>query len=421
MNRRSRYGWMALGGLLCLFGLVLVCKIRDGNRASAQETSVDGPPLIELPEPPTSKTKNPSPAPLPPLNEKIGDMPASESKAAPLPPLQGSTEVLPVKSEVPGPAPLPPVGSDPRPILIPASTSPGAPLPPIADKLPSNTPPPPAPTPAPETPAPVPPPSGTAVPPPAPATVSSVPTPSAVKPVKAVEVKIETSAPGEPPLAPNPGPVVTLKLARGETFKSLSRRTLGASERWTDIHKLNPIYKADATIPAGTVVRLPGDACVSDESDTVRPLPVLRPRPAPKAKGVLPLTGTYVVNLDDHKSTLLPKAVLTQLGNCDTILLSPGSDRCLWLTNQAHLDRLSHKLDKSPARAADIKTFKRLYYAQTVKVSIKGGKMTITEKLAQFAGLHQEIVLVGIDDHFEIWDAAVWRKYTQAKKSADTE
>jgi MraZ protein len=255
------------------------------------------------------------------------------------------------------------------------------------------------------------------VPPPAPAPLPPPPKPPEVKvsvqPVK-VEVKDHVD---EPPLAPSPGPVVHYRVAStGETFKTLARKTLGTAERWSDIHKLNPAMKPDVVLAVGTSVRLPGDACVADE-DTVKPLPSLRGKTVPKAKASLPLTGTYPVTLDKNVMTL-PRAILQQLGHCDTVLVSPGSDRCLWLTNQAHLDRLAQKLEKSPARENDKSSFKRLYYAQTVKVPMKDGRVAISDRLATFAGLHEEVVLVGIDDHFEVWDAARWRRYTQARKAA---
>jgi MraZ protein len=207
----------------------------------------------------------------------------------------------------------------------------------------------------------------------------------------------------------------------GETFEAIARHALGSSARWADIHKLNPTLKPDAVIPAGTAVRLPGDACVQDDGEAVRPLPALRPRGKAPGKAPVPLTGTFPVNLDDKKVMTLPRAILAQLGNCDQVLISPGPDRCLWLTNQAHLERLAHKLDQSPAREIDIRVFKRLYYAQTIKTSMKAGRVAIAERLAAFAGLHQEVVLVGIDDHFEIWDAARWRRYTQSKKGTVTD
>lgn len=91
----------------------------------------------------------------------------------------------------------------------------------------------------------------------------------------------------------------------------------------------------------------------------------------------------------------------------------------MWLTNSAHLERLGERLDQSQAHEADVRVFKRLYFAQTEKLTVSSdGRVSIPERLAQFAGLHQELVLVGIDDHFELWDAARWRQYTQQKSAA---
>ena len=138
-----------------------------------------------------------------------------------------------------------------------------------------------------------------------------------------------------------------------------------------------------------------------------------------KAKVVLPLTGTFPCNLDDQKVMTLPRPIRDQLAGSDTVLVSPGPDRCLWLTNQAHLDRLGAKLERSPARESDVRGFKRLYYAQTVKTPVnKEGRVALADRLAAFAGLDQEVVLVGIDDHFEVWDAARWRRYTQTRSAA---
>ena len=104
------------------------------------------------------------------------------------------------------------------------------------------------------------------------------------------------------------------------------------------------------------------------------------------------------------------------------VLVSPGPDQCLWLTDPTHQERLADRLEHSPAREVDVRVFKRLYYAQTEKAEVGAdGRVTISDRLAQFAGLSQEVVLVGIDDHFELWDAARWKQYTQAKSAAGSE
>ena len=65
LMRKTQYAWMALGGLICLFGLVLACKLRDGNKAIAQPEKLDLPPLLstndekQLASPPPSMLTKP--------------------------------------------------------------------------------------------------------------------------------------------------------------------------------------------------------------------------------------------------------------------------------------------------------------------------------------------------------------------------
>jgi MraZ protein len=461
LTRKTQYAWMALGGLICLFGLVLVCKLRDGNKAIAQADKLSLPPLVEqgeakLSAPPPALMSKPMDTPLP-----TSSLPMLEPEKI-LPP-KGDKTKEPAKKEKTSepkatlnmPFPAEPL---PAPTVLPASFGPNTPthaqkkdLPALPSLNPLDRPPQ----------LPAPPHSGdkaqskpmlpfvmsglkstsnigTDKPPATPSSPTKPATPktgsegslppswnapvSAAAPsgIQLSEHETIKTQPGEPPLAPAPGPVQLYHVHGTETLQDIARRTLGSSERWSDLHKLNPALKPDEPLRSGTTVRLPADACVqADDAEPIKPLPALRPKPtAPKAKA-LPLTGTYQCSLDEKGQLTLPRAIRDQLNSSDTVLLSPGPDKCLWLTNQPHLERLGEHLEQSQANEADVRVFKRLYFAQTEKLSVNGdGRVAVPERLSQFAGLHQEVVLVGIDDHFEVWDAARWRSYTQQKSAA---
>lgn len=422
---KTQYAWMSLGGLICLFALVLACKLRDGNRANAQPEELPPPTPLKKEAapsiftlPPTLPTKEPEMLPPPKKVEKTKEQAQNEKPSQPK-----ATLEMPMPSEPPAlitdagkePGPFPPPVTTSTPIL-PASFGPNTPTPP-EPKNPKKQAPDDdngigrgfAPYPPPKTPEKK---SEPAIPS---GTASGSAAPASIEP--AADHDSAKTQPGEPPLAPAPGPVQTYHVHGKETLQEIARRTLGTGERWVDLHKLNPTLKPDEPLHSGTTVRLPADACVqNDDADPVKPLPVLRSKPpAPKAK-VLPLTGTYQCSLDEKGQLTLPRSIRDQLGGSDTVLLSPGPDKCLWLTNQPHLERLGERLDQSQANEADVRVFKRLYFAQTEKLTVNSdGRVTIPERLGQFAGLHQEVVLVGIDDHFEVWDAARWRSYTQQK------
>jgi MraZ protein len=337
LMRKTQYAWMSLGGLICLFGLMLACKLHDGNRAIAQPepppasapVKKDSSPTI-FSLPPTLQTKEPELLPPPKKTEKSKEpaRPDKPSEARPDKPSKPKATL-----EMPSP-------SEP-PVLLPASFGPNTPTPPETKKTPDTPPPP-----------------------------RSAPTAPPSSSIKSSSINFSS------PLSPTPA------------TPALEKRVEMEDRR----------------------------------AEPVKPLPLLRTKPpTPRAK-VLPFLGTYPCRLDEKGRLTLPQAIRDQLGGSDIVLLSPGPDKCLWLTNQPHLECLSERLDQSQANEADVRVFKRLYFAQTEKRTIDSdGRVAIPERLGQFAGLHQDVVLVGIDDHFEVWDTARWRAYTQEKSVGRSE
>ena len=126
------------------------------------------------------------------------------------------------------------------------------------------------------------------------------------------------------------------------------------------------------------------------------------------------LTGTYPRTLDDKKRLALAKRLREQLGDPETLFVTPGPDQCLWLYTQAGLERLAEKLDQAPATDAEARVFRRLYFAQTEAVDVDGsGRILVPERLVQFASLKHDVVLLGVRDHLELWDAERWQRYIE--------
>ncbi len=124
------------------------------------------------------------------------------------------------------------------------------------------------------------------------------------------------------------------------------------------------------------------------------------------------LTGTHPRTLDDKKRLALPKRVRGQLGEVEQLFVTPGPDQCLWLYTQEALEGLAQKLDQSPATDKEARVFRRLYFAQAEAVDMDGNsRILLPERLVQFAGLQRDVVLVGVRDHLELWDAARWQTY----------
>lgn len=124
------------------------------------------------------------------------------------------------------------------------------------------------------------------------------------------------------------------------------------------------------------------------------------------------LTGTHPRTLDDKKRLTLPKRVREQLGDITGLFVTPGPDQSLWIYTKPELERLSGKLDETPATDAEARVFRRLFFAQMEEVDLdKASRILIPDRLVQFAGLAHEVVLLGVLDHLELWDQARWQAY----------
>ncbi len=126
------------------------------------------------------------------------------------------------------------------------------------------------------------------------------------------------------------------------------------------------------------------------------------------------LTGTHARTLDDKKRLALPKRVRELLQEPGTLYVTPGPDQSLWIYTHDGLERLAEKLDQAPAADAEARVFRRLYFAQTEAVDVdRSGRVLIPDRLVQFAGLQHDVVLIGVRDHLELWDAGRWRQYLE--------
>jgi len=126
------------------------------------------------------------------------------------------------------------------------------------------------------------------------------------------------------------------------------------------------------------------------------------------------LTGTHPRTLDDKKRLALPKRVREQIGDITLLYVTPGPEQSLWIYTKDELERLSKKLEDTPATDGDARVFRRLFFAQMEAVELdRTGRILVPERLVQFAGLEHDVVLLGVRDHLELWDSARWNAYLE--------
>lgn len=125
----------------------------------------------------------------------------------------------------------------------------------------------------------------------------------------------------------------------------------------------------------------------------------------------MPFTGTHLRTLDEKVRLAIPKPfrdLLTQ-GASPEVVIAPETEQALALFSVERFQQRADEVRAQSGNSQKLKTYLRLYFSQAATVEIdKQGRIRIPERLVEFAGLRQDVVLLGVNDHVELWDQGRW-------------
>lgn len=126
------------------------------------------------------------------------------------------------------------------------------------------------------------------------------------------------------------------------------------------------------------------------------------------------LTGTYPRSLDDKMRVAIPKQIRDALAD-SKLYVTPGTDNALVIYTGEVLEQIGALLGSQSQAAKETRAFSRLFFAQAQPVELdKQGRMRIPVELANLAKFSNEVVVVGVRDRLEIWDAGSWTNFIEA-------
>ena len=129
--------------------------------------------------------------------------------------------------------------------------------------------------------------------------------------------------------------------------------------------------------------------------------------------------GEYQHNLDNKGRIIIPSKFRDELH--DSFYLTKGYDGCLTIYSAEQWEKVLHRLSKLPSTKTNARKYLHVLTARASEcVPDKMGRINIPDYLASDAGLNRECVVVGVNDHVEIWDKDRWNAY-YAEASANFE
>jgi len=122
--------------------------------------------------------------------------------------------------------------------------------------------------------------------------------------------------------------------------------------------------------------------------------------------------GEYEHTIDSKGRMAVPARFRGQLDR--GAVISKGMGTCLSVYTMERWEEKSAELVAGKTND-EIRDFERLIYPSASEVELDGqGRMIIPAKLRGYARLENDVTVVGVRDHFEIWDRGIWQEY-QAK------
>jgi MraZ protein len=98
----------------------------------------------------------------------------------------------------------------------------------------------------------------------------------------------------------------------------------------------------------------------------------------------------------------------------DTWFITRGYDNSLFLFEKSRWEKLlQEELPKATLEPRKM-DFRRFLVGSSSKIKLDGqGRLLIPQYLREYAGIDREGVLLGMEDHLQIWSETNWREYNQ--------
>jgi len=120
--------------------------------------------------------------------------------------------------------------------------------------------------------------------------------------------------------------------------------------------------------------------------------------------------GEYRHTIDTKKRLALPAKFRKELGK--TVVITRGLDSCLIVYPLKEWRVMSDKLGKLPLSQTEARGFARVMLSGAMAVGVDGlGRILIPEYLKGYAGLKKNVIICGLYNRLEIWDAQKWNIY----------
>lgn len=122
--------------------------------------------------------------------------------------------------------------------------------------------------------------------------------------------------------------------------------------------------------------------------------------------------GEYSHNLDAKGRLIIPSKFREELHA--SFILTRGYDGCLAIYSVSQWEKIFEEINKLPDTKKDVRKYIRALMSSTSECTLDNqGRILIPTQLSKSVNIEKECVIVGANNHIEIWDKETWTKYLE--------
>ncbi len=122
------------------------------------------------------------------------------------------------------------------------------------------------------------------------------------------------------------------------------------------------------------------------------------------------LLGEFHHNIDEKGRLVIPTKFREELQN--NFIITKGLEKCLCIYTQDSFNNLVRQIDALSFTKKDVRTFTRFFYSSANECEMdKNGRINIVNNLKSYAELEKECIIVGVNDHAEIWNENLYNDF----------
>lgn len=122
--------------------------------------------------------------------------------------------------------------------------------------------------------------------------------------------------------------------------------------------------------------------------------------------------GSYEYNIDEKGRVVIPSKMREAVGT--KLFLIKGFEGCISLYKEEEFQKYINRIQSLPYEVSKVRKYSRLLLASVVELSIdRQGRMLIPTKTLKEYHIGTKAVILGQNDHIEIWDLDGWNSYKE--------